>query len=105
MAWLGLKKSPSAYGSYERFINSGDHMPILVKCALAHAQFETIHPFLDGNGRLGRFLITSMLCESKVLKRPLLYLSLFLERNAVNTMTGSMPCVPTVTSKAGLSHS
>ena len=81
MAWLGLKKSPSAYGSYERFINSGDHMPILVKCAPARAQFETIHPFLDGNGRLGRLLITFMLCERQVLRRPLLYLSLFLKRN------------------------
>ena len=70
-----------ALGDLEVFVNSGDHMPILVKCALAHAQFETIHPFLDGNGRLGRLLITFMLCERQVLKRPLLYLSLFLKRN------------------------
>jgi len=70
-----------ALDDLERFVNSDDHMPILVKCALAHAQFETIHPFLDGNGRLGRLLITFMLCERQVLRRPLLYLSLFLKRN------------------------
>jgi len=78
---MGLKKSPFGCGSYERFINSDDHMPILVRCALTYEQFEIIHPFLDGNGRLGRLLITFMLCERKVLKRPLLYLSLSLKRN------------------------
>ena len=56
-------------------------MPLLVRAGIAHAQFETIHPFVDGNGRLGRLLITFMLCERKILRRPLLYLSYFFKKN------------------------
>jgi Fic family protein len=70
-----------AMGQLESFIHSEEPMPVLLKCGLAHAQFETIHPFLDGNGRVGRLLITFMLCWRGVLKRPLLYLSDYLKRN------------------------
>jgi Fic family protein len=66
----------------EHFLNSGeDGLPLLVKAALAHAQFETIHPFLDGNGRVGRLLIALLLHEKRVLGRPLLYVSLFFKRH------------------------
>jgi Fic family protein len=60
----------------ERFLHDRETYPVLLRAALAHAQFETIQPFLDGNGRLGRLLITLMLCEERVLQQPLLYLSL-----------------------------
>lgn len=66
----------------EKFLHDETiHLPILIKAALAHVQFETIHPFLDGNGRLGRLLITFMLCVEGILKQPLLYLSLYLKSN------------------------
>jgi Fic family protein len=74
----------AALGNLEKFLHDDpQRTPILVKAALAHAQFETIHPFLDGNGRVGRLLITLLLCapEQRVLSRPLLYLSLYLKRN------------------------
>lgn len=72
-----------AMGALELFLHDRPVMtPILIKVALIHAQFETIHPFLDGNGRVGRLLITLLLCaDRKVLSRPLLYLSLYLKRN------------------------
>jgi Fic family protein len=69
-------------GALERFLHDQpQRTPLLVKAALAHAQFETIHPFLDGNGRVGRLLITLLLVADGVLKRPLLYLSLYLKQN------------------------
>jgi Fic family protein len=66
---------PGALGDWERFLHRDDTMPLLLKIGLAHAQFETIHPFLDGNGRVGRLLITFLLCERGVLSKPVLYLS------------------------------
>lgn len=67
-------------GALEKFLHEGKtSVPLLIRCGLAHAQFETIHPFLDGNGRVGRLLITLMLCEEQALSRPLLYLSVFLK--------------------------
>ncbi|HOO72819.1 MAG TPA: Fic family protein [Spirochaetota bacterium] len=65
-------------GDFEKFLNDIPvRMPVLIKAALAHSQFETIHPFLDGNGRLGRLLITLILCNEKVIRQPMLYLSLY----------------------------
>lgn len=66
-----------ALGQLETFLHDRASFPALVHCGLAHAQFETIHPFLDGNGRVGRLLITLLLCERGVLRMPLLYLSAF----------------------------
>jgi len=66
----------------EKFLHDKpEKMPLLVKAALAHVQFETIHPFLDGNGRLGRLLITLLLCAQNTLRSPLLYLSLYFKQN------------------------
>lgn len=65
-------------GALEMFMHDKpEATPVLVKAALAHVQFETIHPFLDGNGRLGRLLIALLLCEQGVLRQPMLYLSLY----------------------------
>jgi Fic family protein len=69
----------SCMGDLERFLHSDT--PSLVKAALAHVQFETIHPFLDGNGRIGRLLTTLLLCHDKVLREPLLYSSLYLKQH------------------------
>lgn len=69
-------------GALEKFLhNEPSTTSTLVKAALAHVQFETIHPFLDGNGRLGRLLITFLLCAENVLQEPLLYLSLYFKQN------------------------
>ena len=71
----------ASMANLEEFFNRADHMPPLVKVALIHAQFETIHPFIDGNGRIGRLLITFFLVAHEILTRPLLYLSYFLKKN------------------------
>ena len=69
------------FSDLERYIHSNAKEPPLIQCALVHYQFEAIHPFLDGNGRVGRLLITFMLLEKRVLSQPLLYLSDFFERH------------------------
>ena len=71
----------TALGDIEQFLHSSTPMPTLIRIGLAHAQFETIHPFLDGNGRMGRLLITFYLCQQGVLRKPLLYLSHFFKLN------------------------
>ncbi len=73
MEWLG---------PFELFLHAqAETMPVLIKAGLLHVQFETIHPFLDGNGRLGRLLITLLLCHDGILKSPVLYLSLYFKQN------------------------
>ncbi len=73
---------PEALAKWELFLHAADdQLPALVKIGLAHSQFETIHPFLDGNGRLGRLLITFLLCEQGILLKPVLYLSYFFKRH------------------------
>lgn len=66
---------PQALADLERFLHDGGGLPLLVQVGLAHAQFETIHPFLDGNGRIGRLLIAFLLTEKRLLAKPMLYLS------------------------------
>ena len=69
-------------GELERFLHAKeDGTPVLLRAGLAHVQFETIHPFLDGNGRVGRLLITLLLCHAGVLREPLLYLSLYFKQH------------------------
>lgn len=70
-----------ALGEWERFLHDRDSLPDLVQCALIHERFEAIHPFLDGNGRIGRLLITLFLVERERMSQPLLYLSAYFEAN------------------------
>ena len=91
--WIGGTRPGNAYyvpppaeylsqclSDFEIFLHDKT-IPVLIKAGLAHVQFETIHPFLDGNGRLGRLLITLLLCESGLCKEPILYFSLYLKQN------------------------
>ena len=73
-------EAEKAIGELEKYMHKKEKLPVLVDCALIHYQFETIHPFLDGNGRLGRLLITYYLSWKGVLTKPLLYLSYFFKK-------------------------
>lgn len=76
------QRVPDCMSALERFLHDERcAVPMLARAALAHVQFETIHPFLDGNGRVGRLLITFQLCQSGILREPLLYLSLYFKQN------------------------
>ena len=94
--WIGAPDSPiqearfipppgrylrDLFYDWEIFVNESTDMPPLIRCALMHYQMETIHPYSDGNGRIGRLLITLFLCASGVLPTPLLYLSAYFERD------------------------
>lgn len=72
---------PDVLTAFEKYIHAEDELPRLMRAGLLHAQFETIHPYLDGNGRIGRLLITLLLEHWKLLTKPLLYLSLFFKRH------------------------
>jgi Fic family protein len=72
-----------ALDGLEKYMNSNDSLDSLIQAALIHYQFETIHPFLDGNGRVGRLLITLFLMEKKIISKPILYISCFLKMNRV----------------------
>ena len=72
-----------AMSDLEKYINSDDALDVLIQAALLHYQFETIHPFLDGNGRIGRLLITLFLMEKKALSTPALYISYYLKKNRI----------------------
>ena len=75
------EKVPELLTDLEAFIMADDRIPPLIKIGLVHAQFETIHPFIDGNGRMGRLFITFYLCQRGILARPLLYLSIYLKQH------------------------
>lgn len=83
----GAERSPGEFRRTQNWIGASgcglqdaSYVPPLIKIGLAHAQFETIHPFLDGNGRVGRLLITFLLCEQQILQRPLLYISYYFKK-------------------------
>lgn len=75
-----MEEMRESLSQWEKYLHSNSDEPPLIQCALMHYQFEAIHPFLDGNGRIGRLLITFFLCERDFLTQPLLYLSAFFDR-------------------------
>lgn len=78
----------AAMGDLEHYFHGKTKLPVLIDCALIHYQFETIHPFLDGNGRMGRLLTTFFLYWKGVMHKPLLYLSYYFKKIVRNTMIG-----------------
>ncbi len=76
-----VKEMEEALNQFEAYLHGPSELPLLIRLAGIHYQFEAIHPFLDGNGRIGRLLITLLLCKEGALSEPLLYLSAFFERN------------------------
>lgn len=79
----GVQDMQEAMSDLEKYMHSDDDLDVLIRAALVHYQFETIHPFLDGNGRIGRLLITLFLMEKEVLTTPALYISWFLKQNRI----------------------
>jgi Fic family protein len=75
------ERLPALLDAFERFINTPNDIPLLCRLAMVHYQFEAIHPFEDGNGRVGRLLISLLLDSEKILPHPVLYLSVYLERH------------------------
>jgi cell filamentation protein, protein adenylyltransferase len=85
-------KIPRLLSELEKYIHTDEELPALVRTGLLHVQFETIHPYLDGNGRIGRLLIAALLEYWKLLRAPLLYLSLFSSVIARSIIAGSTAC-------------
>lgn len=86
---------PEALGALETFLHADSEIPALIQIGLAHAQFETIHPFLDGNGRVGRLLISFLLCQREILLKPVLYQSHYFKapsRRALRAPAGRARC-------------
>ena len=95
----------SALDDFERFLHEDQELLVLIHVGLAHAQFDTIHTFVDGNGRVGRLLITFLLVHRGALHRPLLYLSHYLKQTAPSTTIASRRSASAGIGRAGLASS